>query len=116
MYYLNSYFLTEQSKMHKNNIKQSLIGYPKKQGLYNPNHEKDACGFGFIANLDNIPKHDIIHQALDISLPKNFDSNLCFLEFIQFLFPCTVFISPLWHKYLNGWANFHDGKVLVENL
>ena len=52
--------------MHKNNIKQNLTGYPKKQGLYNPNHEKDACGFGFIANLDNIPKHEIIHQALEI--------------------------------------------------
>ena len=52
--------------MHKKNIEQSLTGYPKKQGLYNPNHEKDACGFGFIANLDNIPKHEIIHQALEI--------------------------------------------------
>ena len=43
--------------MDKNIIKKSLTGYPKKQGLYNPIHEKDACGFGFIANLDNIPKH-----------------------------------------------------------
>ena len=52
--------------MLKNNIKQSLTGYPQKQGLYNPDYEKDACGFGFIANLDNIPKHEIIHQALEI--------------------------------------------------
>ena len=52
--------------MHKKNIKHSLTGFPKKQGLYNPKHEKDACGFGFIANLDNIPKHEIIHQALEI--------------------------------------------------
>ena len=34
--------------------------------MYNPSHEKDACGFGFIANIDNIPKHEIIHQALEI--------------------------------------------------
>ena len=52
--------------MHKKNIKKSLTGFPNKQGLYNPKHEKDACGFGFIANLDNIPKHEIIHQALEI--------------------------------------------------
>ena len=44
----------------------------------------------------------ITGQILDISLPRYFDSNLDFLELIQFLFPCTVFISPLWHKYLNG--------------
>ena len=44
----------------------SLTGFPEKQGLYNPKDEKDACGFGFIANIDNIAKHEIIHQALEI--------------------------------------------------
>ena len=37
----------------------------------------------------------ITGQILDISLPRCFDSILDFLELIQFLFPCTVFISPL---------------------
>ena len=45
---------------------RSLIGFPEEQGLYNPKDEKDACGFGFIANIDNIAKHEIIHQALEI--------------------------------------------------
>ena len=45
---------------------KSLIGFPVEQGLYNPKDEKDACGFGFIANIDNIAKHEIIHQALEI--------------------------------------------------
>ena len=45
---------------------KSLLGFPLKQGLYNPKHEKDACGFGFIANIDNTAKHSIIHQALEI--------------------------------------------------
>ena len=52
--------------MKKKEIKNSLTGFPKRHGMYNPDHEKDACGFGFIANLDNIPKHEIIHQALEI--------------------------------------------------
>ena len=47
----------------KNN---SFLGFPPEQGLYSPNYEKDACGFGFIANIDNVAKHSIIHQALEI--------------------------------------------------
>ena len=42
------------------------IGFPEKKGLYDPSFEKDACGFGFIANINNEPKHEIVHQALDI--------------------------------------------------
>ena len=52
--------------MYKKNIKNSLTGFPTKQGMYSSSYEKDACGFGFIANIDNIPKHEIIHQALEI--------------------------------------------------
>ncbi|MAQ07561.1 MAG: glutamate synthase large subunit [SAR116 cluster bacterium] len=42
------------------------MGFPEKIGLYDPKHEHDSCGFGFIANIDNQPKHEIVHQALDI--------------------------------------------------
>ena len=52
--------------MQKKEIIYSLTGFPNRHGMYNPSYEKDACGFGFIANLDNIPKHEIIHQALEI--------------------------------------------------
>jgi len=38
----------------------------KKQGLYDPAFEHDACGFGFIADINNEPKHEIVHQALKI--------------------------------------------------
>ena len=27
-------------------------GFPKEVGLYSPEHEKDACGVGFIVNID----------------------------------------------------------------
>src|SRR3546814_1007909 len=32
----------------------------------------------------------------------------------QFKFPFSVLISPLWAIYLNGWASFQEGNVLVE--
>ena len=50
---------------NKNN-NQSLLALPKAQGLYDPKNEHDACGFGFIANIYNQPKHEIVHQALEI--------------------------------------------------
>ena len=52
--------------MYTNKKVFERMGLPKKQGLYDPKLEHDACGFGFIANIDNVPKHDIVHQALDI--------------------------------------------------
>ena len=49
----------------ENNIYKKM-GFPTHQGLYDPKNEHDACGFGFITNIDNVPKHKIVHQALDI--------------------------------------------------
>ena len=34
--------------------------------------------------------------------------------YIQFLFPRSVLISPLWHIMRMGCARSHDGNVLVE--
>jgi len=42
------------------------MGFPKEYGLYNPKNEHENCGFGFIANIKNEPKHEIVHQALEI--------------------------------------------------
>ena len=39
----------------------------------------------------------------------------CSWTFIQFIFPLSVFISPLWAIDLNGWAKSQLGAVLVEN-
>ncbi len=42
-------------------------GYPPaKQGLYDPRHEHDACGLGFIAHIKGKKSHAIITQALQI--------------------------------------------------
>ncbi len=39
---------------------------PKKQGLYSPQHEHDACGVGFIAHIKNKKSHDIVEKGLEI--------------------------------------------------
>ncbi|OWR33012.1 glutamate synthase large subunit [Saccharibacillus sp. O23] len=41
-----------------------MTGLPPKQGLYDPQFEKDACGMGFIANIKGTPAHDIVSNAL----------------------------------------------------
>ncbi|MDD6483476.1 MAG: glutamate synthase large subunit [Clostridiales bacterium] len=41
-------------------------GLPKKQGLYDPQFEHDACGIGFIANIKGNASHDIINQGIQI--------------------------------------------------
>jgi glutamate synthase (NADPH/NADH) large chain len=39
---------------------------PPKQGLYDPRHEHDSCGVGFVANIKGRKSHDIIRQGLRI--------------------------------------------------
>ena len=55
-------------------------------------------------------------QIFSISFFKITDFREFLLEFIQLILPLTVLISPLWHRYLKGCANFQEGNVLVENL
>ena len=43
-----------------------IENYPKKQGLYDPAHEKENCGVGFIAHMKGDKSHDIIRQGLDL--------------------------------------------------
>ncbi len=40
--------------------------FPPAQGLYDPGQERDACGVGFICNMDGKASHGVIHQALEI--------------------------------------------------
>ena len=39
---------------------------PQRQGLYDPAHEHDACGVGFVAHIKNHKSHAIIEQGLRI--------------------------------------------------
>ncbi len=39
---------------------------PAEQGLYNPANEHDACGIGFVVNINGEPSHDIILKGLQV--------------------------------------------------
>ncbi len=41
-------------------------GLPPRQGLYDPRHEHDACGIGFVADIKGRPSHQIIQQGLEV--------------------------------------------------
>ena len=41
-------------------------GYPQRQGLYDPQHEHDACGFGFVVDVKGRASHDIVAKALTV--------------------------------------------------
>src|SRR5215470_16535663 len=42
------------------------MGLPPKQGLYDPRHEHDSCGVGFVANIKGTKSHGIIGQGLQL--------------------------------------------------
>jgi len=41
-------------------------GLPPRQGLYDPAHERDACGVGFVANIRGEKSHDLVHQGIQV--------------------------------------------------
>src|SRR5215468_7311204 len=41
-------------------------GLPPAQGLYDPRHEHDACGVGFVVDLEGRKSHTIVLQALTV--------------------------------------------------
>src|SRR5450631_4408671 len=43
-------------------------GLPPAQGLYNPAHEHDACGIGFVASISGQKSHDIIRKGIQVLL------------------------------------------------
>ena len=44
----------------------SIPGLPPKQGLYDPEQEKDSCGVGFVVNIKGQKSHTIVQQGLQI--------------------------------------------------
>jgi len=38
------------------------------KGLYDPSFERDSCGFGLIANLDDTPSHFVVETAISASM------------------------------------------------
>src|SRR4051794_34527803 len=42
----------------------AMQAFPPPQGLYDGEHEHDACGVAFVATLTGVPSHAIVSQAL----------------------------------------------------
>jgi glutamate synthase (NADPH/NADH) large chain len=40
------------------------VGLPKKQGLYDPRNEHDACGVGFTCHMKGVKSHQIVRDGL----------------------------------------------------
>ena len=55
----------------KGSMDMKANGLPKKQGLYDPQFEHDACGIGFIVNVKGIKTHEAVRQALTILMNLN---------------------------------------------
>src|ERR1700759_3158644 len=45
-------------------LSKTMNGIPPKQGLYDPAFEKDACGTGFVVDIQGRKSHKIVQQAL----------------------------------------------------
>jgi glutamate synthase (NADPH/NADH) large chain len=43
-----------------------LPGLPHPQGLYDPRHEHDSCGVGFVANIKGRKSHEVVAAGLEI--------------------------------------------------
>ena len=43
-----------------------IYGLPSRQGLYDPAHEHDACGMGFVANIRGHKSHDIVAKGIEV--------------------------------------------------
>ncbi len=44
----------------------TIPGFPHRQGLYDPQNEKDSCGIGFVVNIKGKKSHDIVRKGLQI--------------------------------------------------
>jgi len=40
----------------------ALTGRPRKQALYDPQFERDACGVGFVVNIDGIRSQKVLSE------------------------------------------------------
>lgn len=43
-----------------------MKNYPLPQGLYDPRHEKDACGVGLLCNIRGIKSHQLVEKGLQV--------------------------------------------------
>ena len=54
----------KSAKSRKDSCADARVGGPSANGLHDPSFERDSCGFGLIANLDDSPSHRVIETAI----------------------------------------------------
>ena len=47
-------------------MQNTAPGLPPAQGLYDPAHEHDACGVGFVVDVKGRKSHAVVSQALTV--------------------------------------------------
>jgi glutamate synthase (NADPH) large chain len=44
------------------------LGWPEKQGLYDPDREHESCGTGFVVDIQGRQSHEIVQKAIEVLL------------------------------------------------
>lgn len=68
--------ITSPTRMRQSELEQRVPklesnGLPAKQGLYDPWFEHEACGVGFVVNVQGKKSHEIIRQGLTLLINLN---------------------------------------------
>lgn len=58
----------ERRRLHTQLPRDFAMSLPPRSRLYDPRHEHDACGIGFVANLKAEASHDIVDKGVQILL------------------------------------------------
>ena len=77
----------------KKNIKNLEIR-PKKQGLYDPEFERDSCGVGLVANIKGVPSREIMDDAYIINSRMDHRGGCGFEENTGDGAGCLLYTSP----------------------
>ncbi len=62
------YSSSERVLAVKRSNDMTQLGFPIKQGLYDPRYEHDSCGLGFVADVKGRRSHRIVEQAIQVLL------------------------------------------------
>lgn len=57
---VSQYFVVETMSSHDTDV----YGFPKSTGLYSAELEKDACGVGFIVNINGLKNNEVYWESV----------------------------------------------------
>ena len=101
-----------------NKLQHQTAGYPKAQGLYHPRYEHDACGMGFVVDINGRKSHAIIQQALTVLCNLNHrgaagsEANTGDGAGISIQIPHT-FLQKVWPEPIPATGSYGVGMVFM---